>query len=69
MRVKELQDELKKQGLVKRGNTSDLSLYLKQAMLVRVIIMDKNSAPTNTAASSSELPGFPDKAYWKELFP
>eukprot|EP00957_Ditylum_brightwellii_P022183 1673781-Ditylum_brightwellii.AAC.1 len=38
-------------------------------MLDRVVIMDENAAPTNTATSSSEMPQFPEGAYWEELLP
>eukprot|EP00957_Ditylum_brightwellii_P150288 11445181-Ditylum_brightwellii.AAC.1 len=38
-------------------------------MLDRVLIVDDNAALTNTATSSSELPGFPDGAYWEVLLP
>eukprot|EP00957_Ditylum_brightwellii_P117705 8978594-Ditylum_brightwellii.AAC.2 len=31
--------------------------------------MDENAAPTNNAASSTEIPGFPEGAYWEELLP
>eukprot|EP00957_Ditylum_brightwellii_P030976 2346797-Ditylum_brightwellii.AAC.1 len=69
MRVKELQDELQKWGCIKRGRTSESIAHLKKVMLDRTLIVDDNAAPTNTETSSSELPGFPDEAYWEELLP
>eukprot|EP00957_Ditylum_brightwellii_P050006 3790766-Ditylum_brightwellii.AAC.1 len=38
-------------------------------MLDRVVIMDENTAPTNNATSSSEIPEFPEGSYWEELSP
>eukprot|EP00957_Ditylum_brightwellii_P177518 13520627-Ditylum_brightwellii.AAC.1 len=70
MRLKELQDELQEQGCIKRGRKSKIIAHLKKAMVVRVLIVDDNAAPTpKTATSSTELPGFCDGAYWEELLP
>eukprot|EP00957_Ditylum_brightwellii_P080270 6105638-Ditylum_brightwellii.AAC.1 len=69
MRVKDLQDELKKHGLVKRGKQPELILCSKQAMFDRVVIMDKSAPPTNNVTSSSEIPGFIEGEYWEELLP
>eukprot|EP00957_Ditylum_brightwellii_P197922 15078344-Ditylum_brightwellii.AAC.1 len=70
MKNKELQDELGKQGLIKRGRKFELIACLKKAMHDRVLIADDNAASTtNIVSSSTELPGFPDEAYWKELIP
>ena len=70
MRNKELQDELGKRGLVKRGWKSELVAHLKKAMRDGVLIVDDNAASTtNIEPSSAELPGFSDGAYWEELIP
>eukprot|EP00957_Ditylum_brightwellii_P138602 10564198-Ditylum_brightwellii.AAC.1 len=70
MDVKELQDELQRQGCIKRGRKSELIAHIKNAMLDGVLIVDDNAASTtNTTTSSTELPGFPDGACLEELLP
>eukprot|EP00957_Ditylum_brightwellii_P181298 13811065-Ditylum_brightwellii.AAC.1 len=70
MKNKELQNELGKWGLIKRGQLSELLARLKKTMCDGVFIVDDIAASTtNIESSLAELHGFSDGAYCEELIP